>query len=167
MTTPGTHLAVHTGEALLSTGAWMDCSQHINTLVLRGVVDEARTLCRDQCLRWYTWELTPPPLCLSPGTCHQFEECPVAKPPASDVKQVGEGSNSLSLECGCLGSRRRNRRGDLGAISCYPSGRALEDFIPPKIRGFDPKPWKNAGSGPLVSHIRITAPLGIQYTYDI
>jgi hypothetical protein len=39
MTTPGIHLAVHTDEALLSTGAWMDFSQNINTLVLRGQLE--------------------------------------------------------------------------------------------------------------------------------
>ena len=40
----GHPLAVHTNETLLSTGAWMDFSQHINMLVLRGDVDEAGAL---------------------------------------------------------------------------------------------------------------------------
>ena len=44
MATRGIHLAVHTNEALLSTGAWMDFSQHINMLVLRGDVEEAGAL---------------------------------------------------------------------------------------------------------------------------
>ena len=44
MSTRGIHLAVHTNEALLSTGAWMDFSQHINMLVLRGDVEEAGAL---------------------------------------------------------------------------------------------------------------------------
>ena len=44
MSTPGIHVAVHTDEVLLSTGAWMDFSQHINTLVLGGQLDEARVL---------------------------------------------------------------------------------------------------------------------------
>ena len=44
MSVGGIHLAVHTDEALLSTGAWMDFSQHVHTLVLRGDLDEATTL---------------------------------------------------------------------------------------------------------------------------
>ena len=44
MAVPGIHVAVHTEEPLLSAGAWMDFSQHVNTLVLGGRLDEARTL---------------------------------------------------------------------------------------------------------------------------
>ena len=40
----GIHVAVHTDEVLLSTGAWMGFSRHINTMVLGGQLDEARVL---------------------------------------------------------------------------------------------------------------------------
>ena len=43
MAGPGIHVAVHTEEPLLSAGAWMDFSQHVNTLVLGGRLDEARS----------------------------------------------------------------------------------------------------------------------------
>ena len=33
--------------------------------------------------------------------------------------------------------------------------------------GFDPKPVKTAGFGPLVSHFSTVTPLGIKYTYAI
>ena len=36
-----------------------------------------------------------------------------------------------------------------------------------KTKGFDPKPLKNAGFGPLATHFQIKYPLGIKYTYDI
>ena len=36
-----------------------------------------------------------------------------------------------------------------------------------KTQGFDPKPLKNAGFGPLVIQNRTTTPLESKYTYDI
>ena len=36
-----------------------------------------------------------------------------------------------------------------------------------QTKGFDPKPLKNAGFGPLVIQNRTKHPLGIKYTYDI
>ena len=39
--------------------------------------------------------------------------------------------------------------------------------LAPKMKGFDPKPLKNAGFGPWVSHFATVTPLGIKYTYDI
>jgi hypothetical protein len=36
-----------------------------------------------------------------------------------------------------------------------------------KFKGFDPKPWKNAGFEPCSGEIGATTPLGIKYTYDI
>jgi hypothetical protein len=59
-------------------------------------------VCGDECSRWYTWESTQPPLCFSPVTCHQFEGCPVAKPPPLDVKLLGADFNSHSLELGAF-----------------------------------------------------------------
>ena len=44
MSIPGIHVAVHTDQVLLSTGAWMDFSQHVHTLLLGGKVEEAWTL---------------------------------------------------------------------------------------------------------------------------
>jgi hypothetical protein len=44
MSIPGIHVAVHTDQVLLSTGAWMDFSQHVHTLLLDGKDEEARTL---------------------------------------------------------------------------------------------------------------------------
>ena len=39
--------------------------------------------------------------------------------------------------------------------------------LTPKMKGFDPKPLKNAGFGPLATHFATVTPLGIKYTYDI
>ena len=36
-----------------------------------------------------------------------------------------------------------------------------------KMKGFDPKPLKNAGFGPVAFHFRTVTPLGIKSTYDI
>ena len=39
--------------------------------------------------------------------------------------------------------------------------------LAPKMKGFDPKPLKTAGFGPLAGHLETTTPLRIKYTYDI
>ena len=44
MSVPGVDIAVHTDEALLSTGAWMDFSAHVLQLQLRGEHDKAWNL---------------------------------------------------------------------------------------------------------------------------
>ena len=44
MSIPGVHTALHTHEALLSAGAWMDFNQHICELTLFGRWFQARTL---------------------------------------------------------------------------------------------------------------------------
>ena len=44
MAVPGIHVAVHSEERLLSAGAWLNFSQHVNTLLLAGRMEEARTL---------------------------------------------------------------------------------------------------------------------------
>jgi hypothetical protein len=36
-----------------------------------------------------------------------------------------------------------------------------------KTKGFDPKPFKNAGLGPLWCHFATVHPLRFKYTYDI
>ena len=50
-------------------------------------------------------------------------------------------------------------------LAATTRGFALEKSA--KTRGFDPKPLKNAGFGPLATDFRIKPPLGIKYTYDI
>ena len=44
MSLQGFHVAVHTDQVLLSTGSWMDFSQHVHMLLLDGKDEEARTL---------------------------------------------------------------------------------------------------------------------------
>ena len=44
MAVPGVDVAVHTDEALLPTGAWMDFSEHVRALMLRGDETKARQL---------------------------------------------------------------------------------------------------------------------------
>ena len=36
-----------------------------------------------------------------------------------------------------------------------------------KMKHFDPKPLKNEGFGAGATHLKITVPLGIKYTFDI
>ena len=59
MSTPGIHVAVHTDEAFLFTGAWMDFT---HTSMRRCLVDDSKRpgSCGGQCLRWCTWEFTHP-----------------------------------------------------------------------------------------------------------
>lgn len=138
-------MAVRTDQVLLSTGAWMDFSQHVHTLLLGGKIEEARTL----------WDSV-------------FEVVHMGVDPSTPVLQSPDMPPIRRMPC-CKTPRARceNRRGvpvpvhwdmdpqsrlrsrsafggihlgplpcpphetlDLVAVQMYASGHSVQDFIP-------------------------------------
>ena len=151
MTTPGIHVAVHTDEALLSTGAWMDFSQHINALVLGGRHEEARVL-RGSVFEVVHMEVDPstpvlqsldmPPhsthaLLQNPGFSLQFPSIgtwtrkTVFAQEGGTVTSTWDRYHANPLE-----------KLDLLAARIYASGTAVADFIPSTWRSSQTaSPW--------------------------
>ena len=133
MTTPGIHVAVHTDEALLSTGAWMDFSQHINALVLGGRHEEARVL------RGSVFEVVH--MQVDPST-------PVLQSPPHSTHALLQNPGFSSLLIGTVASTwdryhaNPHEKLDLLAARIYASGTAVADFIPSTWRSSQTaSPW--------------------------
>ena len=126
MSTPGIHVAVHTDEALLFTGAWMDFT---HTSMRRCLVDDSKRpgSCGGQCLRWCTWEFTHP---------HQTHA--LLQNPLCPLSLIGTWTRrAVFAQEGCTVASTWDRyhanpheKLDLLAVQMYASGHGVVDFTP-------------------------------------
>ena len=91
-------MAVHTDQVLLSTGAWMDFSQHVHTLLLGGKVEEARTLW-DSVFEVVHMGVDPSTPVLQSPDMPPIRRMPCCKTPCArcENRRGGRGSSSRSL----------------------------------------------------------------------
>ena len=92
MSIPGVRPALHSNEALLSAGAWMDFNQHIHELCLCGRWFQARTLWLSV-LKLCTWAWIPQHLWSNPLISFRYVGCPAA----SHLVCENEGIPSIGI----------------------------------------------------------------------
>ena len=149
MSVPGIDIAIHTNEALLSTGAWMDFASHVRKLSFMGKHDEARRL-------WDSvFEVVHLGIDPSTPVLQQLDMPPIRRVPCccSNCERCSHGRGGFKFPFIGVWTRRAvfprdgatvaatwdryhatpDETMDLLALNMLASGSCVEDFAPPHM----------------------------------